>query len=646
MTSYAYLLNRIRLMSPGEVARRVAETSLDYGRFALRRHRRRLGDLRFVAPLGTASRETLERVWNAGPWHEEALAHLRAGEFEANGRRFRVAGDNPWVHCPDNRRSLPMIMGRRYLFARMYAQANMQYLGTLNRHYHLVHLAKAARLGRVPAAAALDPMHDWIRANPYLEGVNWSDCLNHAVRVVNWCLAFQYLGLDRVDGAIATSLHEQGTFIEQHLSFGSSAANHLIGELWGLYFLGHCLPDLPRAGRWRRLSLAGLEGEVARQFSAEGVHLERSVSYHRYLLEYLLLVLESAPRLGAAFDPRTRARLHAGARALADLAGPDGACPLFGDCGHEITTDIHYLSFWHWDLFASVRAMAAVVFDDPELVPDGAAADPRIPWHFEDSRLAILARPPPPRARVSRALPEAGFFTLRDGAPPARETMLVARCGDMGFGPLAAHAHADMLSFVLWVRGRQFLVDPGTYGYHFQGPRWRQHFRGTAAHNTVTLDGASQARSGGAMIWLDHVHGRLDAWQPRRDGGVLAGHHAGYAPAVHRRRFALDGAARVLVVEDRVEGAEARAVHSHLHFHPAVSLSLDAPGRIVAARDGVTVTVSHDPDLRVERWRGDESRPAGWYSPLFGIKEAAWSVRLGRADGGAAPLALRFTWSG
>jgi len=648
VTPRAYLLNRIRLMDPGEVLRRVGETALDHARFAVRRRRRRrLRAQRFVAPLAPSPRAVLDALWQAQPWHGEALAHLLAGELEADGRRFRVEGDNPWVRCPDRRRELPMIMGRRYLFARMYAEANMQYLGTLNRHYHLVHLAKAAHLGRTEPRRVLDAMHDWVRANPYLEGVNWSDCLNHAVRVVNWCLAFQYLGLERIDAGLAASLHEQGLFIEQHLSFGSSAANHLLGELWGLYFLGHCLPDLPRARRWRRASVEGLEREIERQLSDEGLHLERSVSYHRYLLEYLLLVLESAPRLGARFAPRTRATLHAAAEVLAELLGPDGSPPLLGDCGHEINTDIHYVSFRHTDPYASVLGLAAAVLGDRSLLPAGIEHDPRLPWTVDLSRLD----PDPgagaaaPRAvRRSTALPQAGLFILRDGAPRRRESMLVARCGEMGFGPLAAHAHADMLHFVLWVRGVAMLVDPGTFAYHPPDPRWRHYFRGTAAHNTLSLDGADQAASGGPMIWRRHVTGILEAWQPRRNGGLLAGRHAGYAPALHRRRFELDGARGRLHVADRIEGGDGCEVRSHLHFHPRVQVALPAPGRIEARRAGVVLRIGFDPALHREALRGDEQRPAGWFSPLFGIREPAWTVCLVRTPHAAACLDLTFEW--
>ena len=42
----------------------------------------------------------------------------------------------------------------------------------------------------------------------------------------------------------------------------------------------------------------------------------------------------------------------------------------------------------------------------------------------------------------------------------------MADAGPLGYQTIAAHGHADALSFTLSVGGMEFLVDPGTYAYH------------------------------------------------------------------------------------------------------------------------------------------------------------------------------------
>ena len=692
-----YLLNRISVMGPTEIPRRAVELGLDYVRFAGRRFSTPVPAQKFCNPFNASSTQQLSRIWDAFPWHAQALTQLQSGGFECNGEHYRLDATNPWVHCPDRNHSLPMIMGRRYLFARMYADANMQFIGTLNRHYHLVHLAKAARIGRLTNEQALAPIYDWIHANPYLEGVNWSDCLNHAVRIVNWSIAFSLLALDNVDAAISTSIEQHGRFIERHLSFGSSAGNHLLGELWGLFFIAHCFPGLPSAKRWRALVRAKLPAECERQFTSDGMHFERSVSYHRYVAEYLLLVQGAADNLGVDLGPTLRTQLRASLQILADMRNESGETCLFGDCGHEITTDIHYLAFWHDDMFDSIQALGAKVLGDQSLLRRLPAdyQDQRWPWLFGDMaerREADVVRakqqdgerhlsePPEANSQLSKFVPQtcphpaahnhtnestayrdAGFFILRarerGSAGSGFPTCATIRCGEFGLAPLHAHAHADLLSFVLSVRGQQFLVDPGTYGYHFKGAHWRQYFRGTSAHNTLSLNQDSQARNGGAMIWLSRPEGELQTWSKTNDGTVFEGSHDGYmrddgARATHVRRIELPTSGQNMHLVDWVKPDPATAlqdptfsVNSYLHFHPSVELTQLSSHHFRASRvwdfdDGMKgmetnsppppniIDVYLDSSTDVHLAHGDDQIPLGWYSRYFGVKQPAHAIKM------------------
>ena len=110
---------------------------------------------------------------------------------------------------------------------------------------------------------------------------------------------------------------------------------------------------------------------------------------------------------------------------------------------------------------------------------------------------------------------------------------------------IAAHGHADALAFTLSVGGREFLVDPGTYAYHTQGA-WRSYFRGTAAHNTVRVDGRDQSQPGGNFMWLRKAPAGCNLWRTSVERDVFEGWHGGYAgladPVMHRRRIALESA--------------------------------------------------------------------------------------------------------
>lgn len=623
-----------------ELPLRGLELGLDCFRFVTRRwYRPRLGEQRFVSPFPVAKTTTLQTIWHKGAWQQQSLDELSAGIFECNGQKYQVQVTNKWIHCPSHQVNLPMHLGRLYLFSKMYAMANMQYIGTLNRHYHLVHLAKAAHLGLYPAQSVIDEMRDWIMKNPYMEGINWSDTLNFSIRVVNWCHVFSFLQIKTIPADIVCSLHQQGQFIENHLSFGSAAGNHLLGELWGLYFLGHCFPDLPRARYWRKMSNLRLMTEIRRQFSTEGLHKEASVSYHRYLMEYLLLLLILSRHLDIQLDPLLSTTIHRGLVGLSVLRNQAGEMPFFGDYGHEITTDIHYTAFWQNDLYCSVLMMGACFFRDPGLlqtVNDGP--DQRLPWVVSESDLAWLAntRAASHIIRESVAYPEVGFFILRDQRPFDQETSLIVRCGSQGYGKLCAHAHADMLSFVFSIRGQQFLIDPGTYGYHFKGTKWREYFRGSCAHNTLLVEDQSQAVSGGAMIWLEKVHGVAEDWAFDRPTAKFSGRHDGFhrlthCPIRHRREFYLDSQRHVLRIIDQLiwspdKQAKPTDVTLYFHFHPEVEVQILDSSHLIAKRGDNTLLMHFHYQATIILFKGDEDRPLGWYSPYLGIKIPCYSA--------------------
>ena len=92
-----------------------------------------------------------------------------------------------------------------------------------------------------------------------------------------------------------------------------------------------------------------------------------------------------------------------------------------------------------------------------------------------------------------------GYYILGDRLDEADETKLIMDAGPLGFLSIAAHGHADCLSLLLSVSGKELLVDPGTYCYHTER-EWRDYFRGTAAHNTVRVDGIDQSQIAGAFL--------------------------------------------------------------------------------------------------------------------------------------------------
>jgi hypothetical protein len=120
---------------------------------------------------------------------------------------------------------------------------------------------------------------------------------------------------------------------------------------------------------------------------------------------------------------------------------------------------------------------------------------------------------------------------------------------------LPPHAHADALSFVLWLDGAPVVIDPGTGGY--EPPALRAWARATATHSTVAVDGRDQCVFWGPFRASRLPDVRRGPLEIRPDAVVLTARHDGYRrladPVEHVRTFCWlpgDG----VVVVDRLHG--------------------------------------------------------------------------------------------
>ena len=206
--------------------------------------------------------------------------------------------------------------------------------------------------------------------------------------------------------------------------------------------------------------------------------------------------------------------------------------------------------------------------------PDGA------PALFNDGGLDIaplLELSPPSDGLDVR--PETGYaFLRRDGV------WLAFDCGPCAPSFLPAHAHADALSFQLWIAGRPAVVDPGTSTY--EAGRVRAWERGTEAHATVAA-GGDQFR-----VWGAFRSGPLPVVRLlEADDDHLVGE--ALLPGGIRFRRALTLGARSLVIEDSLEGRGSTQVVSSIPLAVGASVevtpadgSFDVEARTIAERFG------------------------------------------------------------
>ena len=154
--------------------------------------------------------------------------------------------------------------------------------------------------------------------------------------------------------------------------------------------------------------------------------------------------------------------------------------------------------------------------------------------------------------------------------------------GRSAFSSIAAHGHADCLSLLLSVSGKELLVDPGTYCYHTER-EWRDYFRSTAAHNTVRVDGVDQSQIAGAFLWAEKAEASVEGFETSPTRDWLRAKHSGYRrladPVTHVREVIFDKTSRTIDVVDEIRCAGRHRVERFWHFAEQCAVALDGGRR-------------------------------------------------------------------
>jgi hypothetical protein len=519
-----------------------------------------------------------------------------------------------------------------------------------SRHHQLVVLARAYRATGEEryARAAVEQLDSWIARCPFPFGIQWRSPLELAIRLINWVFA---LDLARESGLvegdrqhrILHSAHRHLWEIERKFSRGSSANNHLIGEAAGVFVGATYFSGLPEADRWREEARAILLREVEAQTYPEGGNRELALGYHVFALQFFLVAGLAARRSGHDFPAAYWSEVERMCVFLAAL-GEGGELPLYGDADDGYVLDLgEPRGDWR-----GMLAVGAGLFGRPDLKAVAGAWSEAAEWLLgAEERARFDALPTSAEASLeSRAFPSSGHYLLQSGAGAGRVSVLFD-CGELGFGSIAAHGHADALSFTLRLGGHDVLVDPGTYDY-FTHPDWRRYFRSSASHNTLVVDDRDQSEMQGLFLWGARAAARCLAFEPGARGGRVVGEHDGYArlpdPVVHRRTLELDAEAGTLLVRDEIEAKGPHEIAAFFHFSEGCRLSEGTgPERLVLVA-GLRLVIETDPRLATSVLCGSEQPIGGWVSRGYHRKTKAPTLVARASVLGPASLVTRIAF--
>ena len=447
----------------------------------------------------------------------------------------------------------------------------------LNRHFQFALLARRymeERDGSVLRELA-KLFSDWNDQNPFLMGISWTSVMEVAIRDINWMMTLGFLCraindtdedsigadaayLDELCQRLQTGIINMTSYIAIHYSRYSSANNHVIVEVAAIGMAGL----LTGCAEWINTAVYILNYEIPRQNYPDGVNREMSLHYQSFFMEAVGLLSLTMKQCGRQIPSEWRRIFKKMSRYLADCQGQYGETVVFGDDDEGKILD---LCGGEWNHYQYVLKLMG------ELLPEISEYRSTDSVCYREGGVTLL------KSRDGRAL-----IGIDHGA--------------LGFDSIAAHGHADALSFQMYLEGESVFADPGTYIYHMDLES-RNAYRRTENHNTITIDGRDQSQMLGAFLWgkraectllgdnlrsggVSAVGGEEDGTTLTLEGGVyVEAMHDGYAPVIHKRRFEFNGENELLIT-DTLTGIR-REVSWQLSFlagkaFPQVSLEVEA----------------------------------------------------------------------
>lgn len=494
----------------------------------------------------------------------------------------------------------------------------VRYVWELNRQSHLAILAKAYYLTGEEkyAEEVLQQIESWIRQNPYLHTINWFSGLELGVRLINWVWALkfvqEYQGL--TEGRfqkIIPSIDLQAKTTERNLSLYSSANNHLTGEAAALQLVSSVFPELKNAKRWEEKGETLLL-KTFDQIYNDGVGAEQSVNYLLFTLD---LYLQAYLIAGREMPKEIREKMKKAGEFLCCLMDGREKLPEIGD-----SDDAHLIDLLEnkRDKGESMLNTLAVLFSDSRFKHFGRKLDEKTFWlcglqgvkEYEEVRGKNGDK-----QIGSRLFAEGGYFISK-----SKDASLIFDCGSLGYLSTAGHGHADALSFILAVDGKDFFVDSGTYIY--QGDkRWRDCFRSTPAHNTLAIDEKNQSEIKGNFIWSRKAKTKIKECLLGKEKDEITAWHDGYEPAAfHERKIIHDKKKKIIEITDKIFTDDFHSVSLFFNLHPEVIVKEKKTGEYLLARGGRKLTLHLEPHLQIKKWQGSEQPIRGWFSSAFGVK--------------------------
>lgn len=572
-------VHRLRAMSTAEALHRVRERLLHRGDPAFVKSLEHI-DPGPAAPLVPLLPHAGSVPWNVRVAIRTDAEELLRGRWNLFGWRRAEVGSPPCWHRDASCGVIvtPEDWSHRLDHRHLPDGADVRTIWEINRWSQMTRVAMHGWIDRNVSAieTAQRWLEDWCDHNPTGKGVNWTSALEAALRLMNFTWFDSLVegmgneALSRRQSILARRIvPAHALWVSRYRSYGSSANNHLLGEMSGLLHAVKRWPALEQHVGSANKIWETIAGCVMHQFAADGGNREQALHYHLFAWE----MAWHARRLMVVHREDVSHRLRQAAEFFVRMLHPAEA----------------------WDFGDS---------DDAEVLPlamnrETAASEWQrwLTGNDDSGSLHFWLGASP--LRVLQAGQECWWMAQQSGMAVGAAAGWLARldASPLGYGSLAAHGHCDALHVSLWDGAQALVIDPGTGGYYGMNDR-RTALAAWEAHNgPIPSGGYKTPRRMGTFLWSGH-HRRPEL--KKVDGSTVTAvfRHEG-RNAARSISCRSDGVVRIL---DEMSGPGPFSTHWCLA--PECRIESASPKRIIFRRGikrwSLSSVGDHSAELRTD----------------------------------------------
>lgn len=309
----------------------------------------------------------------------------------------------------------------------------------------------------------------------------------------------------------------------------SDQGNHLLFEAQRILAAGAFFPEFTDAAAWRKSGIEILNREIDVQVYDDGGQFELDPHYHLAAINIFYKAIQIADVGGfkAEFPQNYLNQVESMIMFYMNITFPDYSNPCFSDAKMTKKNEM-VKNYKQW----------SKVFPKNE----------QIKYFATEGAKGKLPE------NLSKAYKTSGFYTFRNSWKNDA-TVMVFKAGPQAFW----HAQPDNGTFELWINGRNFFNDSGSYVYAGSAEvnKERNWFKQSMVHNTLTLNNENINTESKCLLW-----------DQKENLEIVVEENPSYDNLTHRRSVFFVDNKFFVIVDDASGDAEGNV---GLHYQLCVS---------------------------------------------------------------------------